>query len=320
MHIDSDEMTWCVQASGLAPNWMNVFAIFDLSLWLYAILCIFICAVLLHVCIIMENDRKENYLWSVMVILCFSIGIYGHYNPRRVFIRLYIAFLLLYGMHFAAAYHSFLLSVLTTPRFAHQVATLHEAMAADYQFTGGENLKALFESSDKALLDLRYVYKPCFDMNKCLMELKFNDKLAVAISRQHAINARVPLNDEDMFCFDKSDNLFSFSVVMLFKNDHHLLPLVNMLIRRITESGFILKWKADSEFFKFMEEIKLRDPHENAEPINLGHLLGSFALMVIGLSLAIVAFVFEWLAYYLVRKRRNKFVQNYIEKFILYSR
>lgn len=30
---DSDEMTWCVQKSGLRPNWMNVFAIFDIMLW-----------------------------------------------------------------------------------------------------------------------------------------------------------------------------------------------------------------------------------------------------------------------------------------------
>lgn len=183
----------------------------------------------------------------------------------------------------------------------------------------GENLKAFFESSDKVPKNLLNIYKPCFDMDKCLMELKVNGELAVAISRQHAINARIQLTADDMFCFDKSNNLFSFSVVMLFKNDHHLLPRVNTLIRRITESGFILKWKADSEYLKFREIIKQRDPHENAEPINLGHLLGSFALMFVGISLAVTVFAFEWLVYYLARKRGVKFVQKYIEKYILYA-
>lgn len=117
-------MTWCVARSGLAPNWMNVFAIFDLMLWIYAIICMVICATLLYICIIIENDRKENFAWSMMTVLCFSIGIYGHYNPRRAFVRFYIAFLLLYGMHFAAAYHSFLLSVLTTPRYEHQASNM----------------------------------------------------------------------------------------------------------------------------------------------------------------------------------------------------
>lgn len=317
---DSDEMTWCVARSGFAPNWMNVFAIFDIMLWIYAIICVFLCAIILFVFVKIENDRKENFPWSLMVILCYSIGVYGHYDPRKGFIRFYIGFLLLYGMHFSAAYHSFLLSVLTTPRFEHQVATIQEAIAEDYQFTGGENLKAFFETSDKVSEHLRHVYKPCFEMDKCLVELKTNDELAVAISRQHAINARIPLNDDDMFCFDKADNIFSFSVVMLLKKDHHLLPPVNILIRRIAESGFILKWKADSEYLKFKEDKKQRqDPHENSEPLNLGHLLGSFALMGVGVSIAVLTFGFEWIVYYLAQKRKIKFFKEYIEANVFYS-
>lgn len=314
---DSDEMTWCVPTSGLAPNWMNVFAIFDIMLWFYAIVCMALCTVILYVCIVIENDRKENILWALMITLCYSIGIPGHYNPRRQFIRFYAGFVLLYGMHFAAAYHSFLLSVLTTPRFEHQVATLHEAIADDYQFTGGENLKAVFEGGASEHLVRSYV--ACFEMDKCLAELKTNDKLAVAISRQHAKNARIPLNDDEMFCFDKANNIFSFSVVMLFKKDHHLLPAFNTLIRRIAESGFVLKWKADSEFVKTKADAKPRDPHGNEQPINVSHLLGSFALIAVGFIASVVFFGFEWFIYYLAQKRKIAFVQKYIEATLLYS-
>lgn len=222
--------------------------------------------------------------------------------------------------YFSAAYHSFLLSVLTTPRFEHQVASIHEAIDGEYEFTGGENLKAVFESSDKSSEHLRQTYKPCLEMDKCLMDLKMNDKLAVAISRQHAMNARIPLNDDDMFCFDKANNIFSFSVVMLFKKDHHLLPPVNTLIRRIAESGFVLKWKVDIEHLKFKEDLKQRkDPHENSEPINLGHLLGSFALMFVGVTLSLIGFLFEWIVFFLAQKQKIKFVQKYIEAKVLYS-
>ncbi|CRK87864.1 CLUMA_CG001651, isoform A [Clunio marinus] len=317
---DSDEITWCVQRSGLAPNWMNVFAIFDIMLWIYAIICIFGCSLFLFISVKIENDRKENFLWALMIIMCYSIGIYGHYDPRRGFIRYYIAFLCFYGMHFSAAYHSFLLSVLTTPRYSHQTATIHEAIDAEYHFTGGENLKAVFERPDKASNHLKEAYKPCYEMDKCLMDIERDEKLAVAISRQHATNARIPLNVENMYCFDKANNIFSFSVVMLFKKDHHLLPAVNVLIRRITESGFILKWKADNEKVKINEIRKQRgDSHENAEPLNLGHVLGSFGLMFVGFCLAIGAFINEWIVYYLVHKRNNKFLQKYIEEKFLYS-
>ena len=317
---DGDEITWCVARSGLAATWMNVFAIFNIELWIYAIVCVFLCAIIQLIFMHIGNERKENFFWSLMITLCFSIGIYGHFNPRKGFLRFYTGFLMLYGMHFAAAYHSFLLSVLTTPRFEHQIATIHEAIAEKYYFKGGENLKVVFETSDTTSMHLRQNYKTCLDMDKCLMELKSNDKLAVAISRQHAINARIPLNNDDMFCFAKADNIFSFSVVMLFKKDHHLLPSINTLIRRIAESGFILKWKADCEYLKFKEDIKQRkDPHENSEPINLDHLLGSFALMVVGITLAIFAFLVEWLVYYLVNYRKVEFVKKYIEAYLLDS-
>lgn len=307
---DSDEITWCVARSGLAPNWMNVFAIFDIMLWSYAILTMLTCSVILLICVKVEKDRKETFSWSVLISLCYCMGIPGFYSPRKSFARIYVGCLLLYGMHFSAAYHSFLLSVLTTPRFEHQTATIHEAIDSDFSFTGGENLKTFFERSDQAPELLRRTYTACFDMDKCLMELKSDDKLAVAISRLHAKNARIPLNDDDIFCFDKANNIFSFSVVMLFKKDHHLLPAVNLLIRRVAESGFILKWKADSELVKFKGVQRRGDPHENEEPLNLGHLLGSFALITGGVAIAVVVFIGEWLVYYLAQKRKIKFVRK----------
>ncbi|CRK87905.1 CLUMA_CG001692, isoform A [Clunio marinus] len=301
---DSDEITWCVQRSGLAPNWTNSFAIFDIMLWIYAIICMFVCAVFLYISVKIEKDRKENFMWAVIITLCYSIGIYGHYEPKRGFIRYYVGFLLLYGLHFSAAYHSFLLSVLTTPRYSPQTSTIDEAIDAEYHFTGGENLKAVFERTEGASEYLREAYKPCYEMDKCLMDIERDEKLAVAISRQHATNARIPLNVENMYCFDKANNIFSFSVVMLFKKDHHLLPAVNVLIRRITESGFILKWKADTEKAN-LKEMERGDPHENAEPLNLGHFLGSFVLMFVGFCLALAAFIGEWIVFFLAKKKKE---------------
>lgn len=119
-------------------------------------------------------------------------------------------------------------------------------------------------------------------MNACLLEIKYDKKLAVAISRQHAQNARINLTQNDMFCFDKANNLFSYSVVMLFKKDHHLLPLVNTLIRRTAEAGLILKWKGDYEYTKFKEglnDANARSDHE--KPLTIDHVLVSEDLNIL---------------------------------------
>jgi hypothetical protein len=63
---------------------------------------------------------------------------------------------------------------------------------------------------------------------------------------------------------------------MLFKKDHHLLPLVNILIRRTAEAGLILKWKADYEYTKFKEglnDANARNDHE--KPLSIDHVLVS---------------------------------------------
>lgn len=221
------------------------------------------------------------------------------------------------GLNLNAAYQGYLLNVLTTSRYDRQVANVHEAIDAGFKFTGGENLKALFELGKDSVDEfLREHYEPCYEkMDKCLLELKNDKELAVAISRQHAMNAKVAITEEDMFCFEKVDNIFSFSVVMLFKRDHHLLPSVNTLIRRITEYGFILKWQRDAENEKLKEVIiRLREKAlKRDQAINITQLFGLFALGGAGLMLASLIFIIEWIVFYFAQKKKNKFVRKYIE-------
>lgn len=273
-----------------------------------------------------------------MITLCQTVGIYAPYEAKRGFIRIYVAFVLFYGLNFNASYQSFLLSVLTTPTYAHQVASIHDTIAYKFDnFTGGENLRAFFDKNDSVSQYLHKVYDPCYVMDKCLEDVKESDKLAVAISRQHAKNAKISLTEDDMFCFEKADNIcewinsrfcalfnsvhfpVSFSVVMLFKRDHHLLPGFNTLIRRIAESGFILKWKADYEYEKFQEDLKKRKRGEIVKPLNLGHLFGCFAVLAVGISLALIGFLVEWLVYFLARRKGIAFVQKHIERKFFFS-
>lgn len=111
----------------------------------------------------------------------------------------------------------------------------------------------------------------------------------------------------------------SFSVVMLFKRDHHLLSSFNTLIRRIAESGFILKWKADYEYEKFQEDLKKRKRGEIVKPLNLGHLFGCFAVLAVGISLALIGFIVEWLIFFLARRRGIAFFQKHVERKFFFS-
>lgn len=107
---------------------------------------------------------------------------------------------------------------------------------------------------------------------------------------------------------------------MLFKRDHHLLPLVNTLIRRITEYGFILKWGSDAEYEKLKEVVKRarEKATEGNQAINVAQLFGLFAVSGALLVLALLVFFIEWIVFYFAQKKKIKFVKKYIEAKFFY--
>jgi hypothetical protein len=91
-----------VQRSGLESNWSNIVAIFSIWLWTVVGIFMLVCSICLYYFVRNEGLRNENLLWAFITTLCFSIGIYGPYEPKKGYIRVYIGCLLLYGMHFSA--------------------------------------------------------------------------------------------------------------------------------------------------------------------------------------------------------------------------
>lgn len=144
------------------------------------------------------------------------------------------------------------------------------------------------------------VYESCLDIDACLLEIKKNRNLGVAIGREHAKNTPVPITDSDMFCFTKSDNIFTFSVVMMMVKDFHLRAKINDLIRQISESGLLPKWQKESEI------IRISDGSDSAGDGNIilkvEHVAGAFFLASIGWSIAILIFCLEWLIYWMSTK------------------
>lgn len=89
-------------------------------------------------------------------------------------------------------------------------------------------------------------FRICVDLNECLRDLKDNNNLAVAISRQGAFNNPV-IAQSDIFCFEEDQNINSYLVAMYIRRDHHNLRKLNEIIERSFESGLFVKWARDSK-------------------------------------------------------------------------
>lgn len=86
----------------------------------------------------------------------------------------------------------------------------------------------------------------------CLANLKDNEYLAVGVPRQHAINfINADISNRKIYCFDKSENICSFSVSIITRRNFELLSQFNANIMRLVEAGLITKWANDNQKIVF---------------------------------------------------------------------
>ncbi|XP_055624912.1 uncharacterized protein LOC129767755 [Toxorhynchites rutilus septentrionalis] len=303
-----DELTWCVPSARHAPKWLNVFIIFNWWTWLIAVSIVFAGAVIIFCFNHVENRYPQNFSWMVLQSLAFSMGVYAHYWPRNVSTRFFLVGYMIYGLHWGVAYHSFLISVLTRPRYESQVSSVAAAMAEEFQFAGAENTLVHFEKSDALSKHIGSVYQVCADVDECLGRLRSERALAVAISRAHSHNSK-NIGEAEIFCFARVDNIQTYSVGMMVKKDFHLLPKINDLIRRISESGLLGKWQVESDKIRIDEDLNgsgdegADDGHGDGQIVLMvEHIEGAFILGAIGLGLATIVFVGEVVYFRLKQK------------------
>jgi hypothetical protein len=80
-----------------------------------------------------------------------SSGQYAHYWPFSMGIKFFLATLFFYGLHINTAYHSYLINVLTNPRYDEQIDTWQKAIDGGITFEFGENIIAFLEAKNDSV-------------------------------------------------------------------------------------------------------------------------------------------------------------------------
>lgn len=145
----------------------------------------------------------------------------------------------------------------------------------------------------------------CYNIEECLHRAAVDPKLAVAVSRQHSFyNPRIPR--DNLYCFDRNENIYVYLVTMLLPKKFHLLHKINPVIQHIIESGHLHKWARDLDMRrKIVEEIQ-RAHEEPFKSLTLDQVIGPFALHFILLLFALFVFGVELLVHWLVVQRRTR--------------
>lgn len=287
-----DDVTWCVHTADLAPAWLNTFKTYSGGLWLAIGISIATSSFLLFLFIKLEQEtRHQNLAWSCLNIFGTFISMFTvKYDPRMIYIRIFMAALLFAGINLWAAYTSSLISILTRPRYNKQVSTVPEAIAADMVFYGNINYFEYIvanKMNEPGYRELVKRYRVCESVSQCFGAFINDKNSAIASSRIQAMHNTQALSIEK-YCFDINNNLYEYSVSTLSYPYHHLLPELNAMIGMVLQSGFIVKWIRDVE-------VQTTYEYKSAEvKLSLEHLQGAFVMLGMGSLMAIIAFLIEW--------------------------
>lgn len=304
-----DELTWCVPPAGLASSLTNAFGIFNIFIWLVVILTMIVSGLLILRFARNENPHgSENITWSLVTSMAFTLSTTASFLPRRQPVRIFLLLLMFYAFHLNTAYHSFLITVMTKPKFETQVASAWSAVGSGYKFYGNEDMLAYFtrkgnESVSKAIVKR---FNICKDIDACLALIRSRSRVAVAVSRHHSDNSPT-ISASEMYCFKRSDNIYTYSVSMLTKKQYHLLDKINSLLRTISESGLLARWAQQSENSNVDAAPLPQQGGHGGGPVvklKMEHVKGGFLLHLIGLIVALIAFIGEHI-FFRLSKRHN---------------
>lgn len=116
--------------------------------WLGLALTLIVTSVFFYYFVRNEGIYRENYAWSLLIAMAIQTGQYGHYFPVKGAIKIFLGTMFVFGLHINTAYHSFLINVLTNPRYDDQINTVLKAMKAGMIFKVGENTVDFFKKND----------------------------------------------------------------------------------------------------------------------------------------------------------------------------
>lgn len=320
-----NDRTWCVSLAKPMPLWLNMWHIASEPIWCLAFVTVYLEGLILYMFMRYERGhpgfmKKDfHYCLLLMSMIAFTGMPHMKYHPKSKRLRLFIAFILMSGILISIAWNCFLVKVITSPNHNEQISTVSEILERNFRLIGLYNGKELMMmqpekvmKSPKHCNDTSIEYFAPFysqypndteyhgyaDVDSCLEQLKWDDHVAVSISRLRAHNCE-RIRYSEMHCFSISENIYTYSQALRTAKKYEFLPYINLMIRRCLEVGLIDKWHRDSSMYRNDPKLKL----DRRISLSVTHIGAALLLLFCGLSIATLVFFVERIVFRNTKER-----------------
>lgn len=152
----------------------------------------------------------------------------------------------------------------------------------------------------------------CKNLDICLSSIEQNSKLAVAISRKHALNSH-SISSIKISCFEDSEIIYEYPLKFLTTKNFSYLNELNKFILMASSSGFINKWIKDQQISTYFHS-ESQEKYYNQ--ITIEHFYGCLIILGCILIGIILILTLEIFIHKQTRKPNSSKYWKIIEMFI----
>jgi hypothetical protein len=286
----SEHFTFFIPRAELYPRFLSVSRVFVLKVWLLIFIVMLLTAVLLHrVALEQFPKERKSYkhvtkcllnVWSA--ILGVGIQKMPRSNPVRGIFFLWLVFCLAIN----TVFQTYITSYLVDPGYMYQIDSVDEVIESGLELYVIDFIYDLI--SDNLLRQVKS-WRTCGTAEYCLMTA---GRLSGIIMLSGKVFVEYKTNQEHgmMTYHESSTDLFHFHVVMAVRKGSPYLDRMNIIIRRLVEGGFVVKFFKDIIEKDNMKSLSGLDQYTS---ISVYHLQSAFVAMFVGMLLSLFLFFHE---------------------------
>jgi hypothetical protein len=298
-----DTLRWFVPCPRPVSRMGKIMGAFTVSVW-FNIAVVFILTVLIFwrsAMLVTESQTYREIHGCLYVVWALSLGVSVPKKPRTLKLRTFFSLFLFYCFVIGTLFQATFISFLVNPGYQTVISNFDELLETGLPYGKIKDLHDFMHLVNYHEQDRFRSYFACPEYHKCLQRLFVDGDFTMFIpmfDAMYVLSHMGMSQNRKLLCM-LSDNAFPLDVAIYLAKGHPLLHLFNVVIRRCTEAGLVLKYWSDMIFRIHLQHVA--DSKEPSYVVNndmyfvftLSHLKVAFVVLLGGFILSTIVFMIE---------------------------
>lgn len=293
--FDVDAVCLVVPKSKLKPEWQGIFLAFDETTWLFIFLTYILCVIVWYWIKSVIYEKFDHALLMLNVFQSFILApLYKepkYYSEKVVFLAI-----LLFTLVISNSFQGSLVRLLSHPTYEPDINSLSDLDESGLPIRStANNLRETFVTYDNSNAVYRnlfnkFVFTPDKSEN-ILTRVSYRRDAAGIVRRNIAIQSmKNYVQDDKVLLHIVPECPISYNLALMFKKQSLYIQVINDIILLLVQSGILNSYYITNT----SSIIRVYNQHKHDQIFTINNVLIAFIILMLGYTIALVAFAFEY--------------------------